>query len=237
MARTKQTARTGARKGKPATFPQGRAPVPAEGRPALTPGDQGGKAPCSQAPARRRVRKRTGRIPPTLRIARENTACGMIRTNATPQGYYIVSEKHKQFKWKPGTHSLHEIQFYQKSTTLLLWRLPFLRLVRKVTQDFKTDLCFTAESAYTLQSAADDYLVRLFEDSNLCAIHIKCVTIVSKDIQLAHHIGERGVLCDDELDCPRIVNFIFIVLLYYVFYGWRSTVFLIYAEPSALCVV
>ena len=160
MVRTKQPARAGTRGGKPAIFPQGRAPVPAGGGPAPgtagasgapIPGNQGGKAPHGWVPPRRRVGKRTHRIPPALRIARENAACRMTGTNATPQGYYKSFEKQKQFKWKPGTHSLHEIQFYQKLTALLLRKLPFLRLIREVAQDFKTDLCFTAESAYTLQ--------------------------------------------------------------------------------------
>ena len=112
----------------------------------------------------------------------------MMGANATPQGYYKPSEKQKQFKWKPGTCSLCEIWFYQKSTALLLRRFPFFRLITEVAPDFKMDLHFTAESAYTLQSAAEDYLVRLFEDSNLCTIHAKHVTIMPKDIQLAHHI-------------------------------------------------
>ena len=43
-----------------------------------------------------------------------------------------------------------------------------------------------------LQEAAEAYLVGLFEDSNLCAIHAKWVTIMPKDIQLARCIhGER----------------------------------------------
>ena len=99
----------------------------------------------------------------------------------------------KQFKWKPGTRALREIHFYQKSTALLLRCLPFLCLIREVAQDFKTDLRFTADAAYTLQCASEDYLVRLFEDSNLCAIHAKHVTIMPKDIQLARRIrGERA---------------------------------------------
>ena len=86
-----------------------------------------------------------------------------------------------------------EIQFYQKSTAFLLRRLLFLMLIQEVTLNFKTDLHFTAESAYTLQSAAEDYLVRLFEDSNLCTIHTKCTPIMPKDMQLTH--GIRGERC------------------------------------------
>ena len=70
--------------------------------------------------------------------------------------------------------------------------MPFLRMIREVAQDFKMDLRFTADAAYTLQCASEDYLVRLLEDSNLCAIHAKRVTIMPKDIQLAQRIhGER----------------------------------------------
>ena len=84
--------------------------------------------------------------------------------------------------------SLWEIRFYQKSTTLLLRQLPFLHLIREVAQDFKTDLQFTVEAAYAIQSTSEDYLVQLFEDTNLCTIHAKHVTIMPKDMQLARRI-------------------------------------------------
>jgi len=43
------------------------------------------------------------------------------------------------------------------------------------------------------QEASEAYLVALFEDTNLCAIHAKRVTIMPKDIQLARRIrGERA---------------------------------------------
>ena len=132
------------------------------------------------------------KMPPALRVVKENANARMTGANATPQGYYKPSEKQKKFKWKPGTRALREIRFYQKSTALLLWCIPFLCLIREVAQDFKTDLSFTADATYTLQCASEDYLVRLFEDSNLCAIHAKRVTIMPKDIQLAWRIqGER----------------------------------------------
>ena len=112
-------------------------------------------------------------VPPALRVTRENANARMTGANATPQGYYKPSEKQKKFRWKPGTRALREIRFYQKSTALLLWRIPFLRLIREVAQDFNMDLRFTVDATYTLQCASEDYLVRLFEDSNLCAIHAK----------------------------------------------------------------
>ena len=82
---------------------------------------------------------------------------------------------------------------YQKSTELLIRKLPFQRLVREIAQDFKTDLRFQSHAVLALQEASEAYLTGLFEDTNLCAIHAKRVTIMPKDIQLARRIrGERA---------------------------------------------
>lgn len=98
----------------------------------------------------------------------------------------------KPFRYRPGTVALREIRRYQKSTELLIRKEPFNRLVREIAQDFKTDLRFQANAVLALQEASEFYLVHLFEDTNLCAIHAKRVTIMPKDIQLARRIrGER----------------------------------------------
>ena len=95
--------------------------------------------------------------------------------------------------YRPGTVALREIRRYQKSTELLIRKLPFQRLVREIAQEFKTDLRFQGSAVLALQEAAEAYLVGLFEDTNLCAIHAKRVTIMPKDIQLARRIrGERS---------------------------------------------
>ncbi|RVW50333.1 histone H3.3 [Vitis vinifera] len=105
-----------------------------------------------------------------------------------------------------GTVALREIRKYQKSTELLIRKLPFQRLVREIAQDFKTDLRFQSHAVLALQEAAEAYLVGLFEDTNLCAIHAKRVTIMPKDIQLARRIrGERNCcesFCQRELPPP-----------------------------------
>ena len=99
----------------------------------------------------------------------------------------------KPMRYRPGTMALREIRHYQKSTELLIRKLPFNRLVREIAQDFKTDLQFQAQAIGALQEASEAYLVGLFEDTNLCAIHAKRVTIMPKDIQLARRIhGERA---------------------------------------------
>ena len=98
----------------------------------------------------------------------------------------------KQHRYRPGTVALREIRRYQKSTELLIRKLPFQRLVREIAQDFKTDLRFQGSAVLALQEASEAYLVGLFEDTNLCAIHAKRVTIMPKDMQLSRRIrGER----------------------------------------------
>ncbi|XP_015989519.1 histone H3-like centromeric protein CSE4 [Rousettus aegyptiacus] len=100
----------------------------------------------------------------------------------------------KPHRYRPGTVALREIRRYQKSTELLIRKLPFQRLVREIAQDFKTDLRFQSSAVMALQEACEAYLVGLFEDTNLCAIHAKRVTIMPKDIQLARRIrGERAL--------------------------------------------
>ncbi|WVZ85602.1 hypothetical protein U9M48_032508 [Paspalum notatum var. saurae] len=89
----------------------------------------------------------------------------------------------KPHRFRPGTVALREIRKYQKSTELLIRKLPFQRLVREIAQDFKTDLRFQSSAVAALQEAAEAYLVGLFEDTNLCAIHAKrefCLSISIK---------------------------------------------------------
>ena len=103
----------------------------------------------------------------------------------------------KKRHWKPGTVALREIRKYQRSTELLMRKIPFQRLVREIAQDFTSNkgeaIRFQSSAIVALQEASEDYLVHLFEDSNLNAIHAKRVTIMAKDMQLARRIrGERS---------------------------------------------
>ena len=99
----------------------------------------------------------------------------------------------KPHRYRPGTVALREIRKYQKSTDLLVRKAPFQRFVREVAQDFMTDSRWQSTAVLALQEASEAYLVGLFEDTNLCAIHGKRVTIMPKDIQLARRIrGEKA---------------------------------------------
>ena len=106
----------------------------------------------------------------------------------------------KCYRYRPGTVALKQIRQYQKSIELLIRKLSFQHLVREIAGDSEiitSPLCgkvrFQSAAIMALQEAAEAYLVGLFEDTNLCAIHAKRVTIMPKDIQLARRIrGERA---------------------------------------------
>ena len=94
----------------------------------------------------------------------------------------------KPHRFRPGTVAIREIRRYQKSTELLIKKLPFQRLVKEIAQNFKSDLRFQASAVIALQEATESYIVSIFQDTNLCAIHAKRVTIMAKDMQLALRI-------------------------------------------------
>ena len=116
-------------------------------------------------------------------IMRLSTKCPANRTK--------VPRTKKPHRYRPGTVALREIKRYQKSTELLIRKLPFARLVREIAQDIKTDLRFQESAILALQEASEAHIVGVFEDSNLCAIHAKRVTIEPRDVQLARRIAGR----------------------------------------------
>jgi histone H3 len=129
----------------------------------------------------------------TKQTARKGTGGKALPCGKAPRGDKPKPKTAKPHRYRPGTVALQEIRRYQKSTELLIRRLPFQRLVRELAQEFKQDLRFQSTALLALQEAAEAYLVGLFEDTNLCAIHAKRVTIMPKDIQLARRIrGERA---------------------------------------------
>jgi histone H3 len=165
-----------------------------------------GKAPRKQLAAKSAARKTSAAVSITMFESLYTLdLCDILQ--ATTGG---VKKPHR---FRPGTVALREIRRYQKSTELLIRKLPFQRLVREIAQDFKvselfflvqlcdrfgscvalqTDLRFQSSAVMALQEAAEAYLVSLFEDTNLAAIHAKRVTIQPKDLALARRLrGER----------------------------------------------
>ena len=138
-----------------------------------------GKAPRKPPPAQTSSKKTKG-------ISKTPKTKGK-KLPAAQQGQ--KGQQKKPHRYRPGTVALHEIRRYQKSTELLIRKLPFQRLVREIAQDLgKINIRFQSGAIMALQEASEAYLVGLFDDSNLCAVHTKRVTIMPKDIQLARRI-------------------------------------------------
>ena len=131
--------------------------------------------------------KQTARNPTRGKAPRKQLATNAARAAAPPK------PRMKPHRYRPGTVALREIRRYQKSSDLLLRKLPFQRLVREIAQEFQHDLRFQSTVVLALQESAEAYLVSLFEDTNLCAIHARRVTIMVKDMRLARRIrGETA---------------------------------------------
>ena len=159
----------------------------------------GGNAPPKPMVARKEPRKKGTVYPPidrklpVLYISRtkERTLLGHRVLDWTDEQKRKIHEARMQgrqvkpHRYRAGTVALQDICHFQKTSALLIRKLPFQRLVREIAQDFKTDLQFQLAAILCLQEAAEAYLVRLFDDANLCAIHARRVTIMLKDILLA----------------------------------------------------
>ena len=112
---------------------------------------------------------------------------------------YLVPSVHRSphatKRFRPGTRALMEIRKYQQSTDLLIRRRPFSRLVKEILRDQyakpSMEYRWQATALLALQEASESYLVELFEDANLCAIHAKRVTLMQRDIRLARRIKKQ----------------------------------------------
>ena len=166
-------------------FAGGKDPKSAGGRPQRP--SAGGKVPRKQVAPQKRKTPGSGSIRyiPKKRDIQEAKEAGHL--------YAGDPTKKKKNYFRPGYLTLNEIRHYQKKVHLLIRKLPFQHLVRDIAQHFSLDLRFRSAAITALQEASETYLIHLFEDTNLCAIHAKRVKIMPKDIQLARHIrGERN---------------------------------------------
>ncbi|XP_062343010.1 histone H3-like centromeric protein A [Osmerus eperlanus] len=128
-------------------------------------------------------KRRPPQPPPGPSVSHSPRRSGPSAPGASPR---------KKRRFRPGSKALMEIRKYQKSTNLLLRKGPFSRLVREVCQTYARDFMrWQALALQALQEAAEAFLVMLFSDANLCAIHAKRVTLFPRDLQLVRRI--RGV--------------------------------------------
>ena len=124
------------------------------------------------------ARKSTGGKSPRKQLATKHHKSG-VNSRGGPYG---VKKPHR---YRPGTVALREIRRYQKSTDLLIRKLPFQRLVREIVQQNHGSLYrFQSTALLALQEASEDFLIHMFSQVNDIAIHGKRVTIKPKDVQL-----------------------------------------------------
>jgi histone H3 len=142
-----------------------------------------------------RIKQRASKSPNASFVLRPKR---IICTNAVKKSLSAIKAgtARKPHRYRPGMVALREIHWYQKLTELLIRKALFSRLVCEVAEDYgrqmNKDFCFQSTAVLALQEASEAYLIGLFEDTNLCAIHAKRVTIMPKDIQLARRIhGKR----------------------------------------------
>ena len=98
----------------------------------------------------------------------------------------------KPHRYHPGLLALHEIHRYQQSTESLIWWTPFNKLIKEISQEYcicpdgsgtpSVQVCYQSTALAALQEAAENFLIGLFEDVNLLAVHAKRVTIMPCDI-------------------------------------------------------
>ena len=99
----------------------------------------------------------------------------------------------KKFRWRPGTVALRQIKKFQKSTNTLMRKAPFQRLVRELATGHKEGLRWAASAVAALQESVESYATGLLSDANLCALHARRVTLMSRDVALARRLrGERA---------------------------------------------
>ena len=94
--------------------------------------------------------------------------------------------------------ALCEIRRYQQSTESLIKRTPFNKLIKEIFQEYRicpdgprtpsVQVHFQSTPLAALQVAAENFLVGLFEDVNLLAVHAKRVTVMPCDIRLTLRI-------------------------------------------------
>ncbi|KAI3449258.1 hypothetical protein Pfo_005923 [Paulownia fortunei] len=141
--------------------------------------------------ARKSPRRRTSGAGPSTSTPQQSSVRRSPRTTAPPSRR--DGQAPKKRRNRPGTVALREIRKYQKSWNLLIPAAPFIRTVREITFQYAPSIArWQAEALVALQEAAEDYIVQLFEEAMLCAIHAKRVTLMKKDFELARRMGGKG---------------------------------------------
>ena len=111
-----------------------------------------------------------------------------IESEVTESSEYIAStnkRKREQTKW------LDEVNYYQRTTDLLIPYLPFKRFVKEIIEDFKSDTKITEEGIKALQTASEDYIINFLNCTQDLAIHRGSDTITQADIKMLKYIKSK----------------------------------------------
>lgn len=149
-----------------------------------------------QAPKVQKARKSTGSWGKNLnqKLAAKRGKGKNLNKNASD---FEIKKRHRRYR--PGTLALREIRRLQQRTDTLIPKRPFYRLVKEITALIHSsghDYKYQSAALGALQEAAEAYIIRLFEDTQLCAIHAKRVTIMVRDIHLALRIRGESIHMD-----------------------------------------
>ncbi|KAH9417378.1 hypothetical protein DERP_007376 [Dermatophagoides pteronyssinus] len=135
----------------------------------------------------------------------------MTRTNE--KVWRKCSTPHQSFTMKKRRHSdpmiirkrsnrknraLQEIKFYQKTVGLLIPRLSFMRLVKQILDELRPEIGYrwNTMALFALQEMTENYMVTLFEDLNVAALHTKRITIKVEDMELVRRIRGLSDICN-----------------------------------------
>ncbi len=131
------------------------------------------------------ARKSTGGTPPRFHLA----------TKAARAAAQKAIAMRKPHRWCPGIVAAREIRKFQKRTDLLIRKVPFQHVVREIVQQVsrKSDLQMQSTALLALQEAAEYFMVDIFNDTNLFALHVKRKTIMVKVLVLACCIQGIGM--------------------------------------------
>lgn len=139
--------------------------------------------------------KETGKVPGKI-------ASKIGKAKATkPPSVDAEGKQKKKRRWRAGTAALREIRRYQKSTALLLRKAPFIRLIREIAQNYPIGPTgdvprFEKAALAALHEVTEAYGVKVFQATNLAAIHAKRVTIMPQDIALQRAMSKLSPAVD-----------------------------------------
>ena len=126
-------------------------------------------------------------------IARKNEGIGGKLSRKLPankkskKSSQVIDRKKKFHRFRPGI-ATKENKKYQKNTELFIRKISFQRLVREIAQEISNDIIFKRSAILTLQEETESFIIKLFENSNICAMHGKRIAIYLKDIQITKRL-------------------------------------------------